>query len=295
MQEEVRKLIAQGETLQAVNFLIGSLKETGHYSSVSNELILYSSRLVSNARNLRMNLISHEEANRLTAQVNYALLEMLDSIEKKDKPDPFLAKDEFPATGSAQRIMFLEANPFDDINLHSGKESRELEYIFRNHPNKARFVFQKEFAISPKTLLQVVNEYRPDILHVSAFANEEGIILHDEDYSKKMVANDSVMTIFSLFDTKISCAFFNTWISTGLAIQLSEKIPSIIGINALIDTHAAISFATGFYQAVAFNKDYPAAFETGIKVLTEEGYGSEVKKPFLVQKGKLVSEKPRDD
>lgn len=288
MQEEVRKLIARGETLQAVNFLIGSLKETEPNSSVSNELILYSSRLVSNARNLRMNLISHEEAGRLIAQVNYALLEMLDSIEKKDKPEPILAEDEIPATGPAQRIMFLEANPFDEVNLHSGKESRELEYIFRNHPNKARFVFQKEFAISPKTLLQLVNEYRPDILHFSAYANEEGIILHDEDYSKKMVPNDSMETIFSLFDNKINCVFFNTWISTGLAIQLSKKIPYIIGINALIETNAAISFATGFYQAVAFNKDYPAAFETGIKVLAEEGYGSEVKKPFLVQEGKLV-------
>ena len=69
MEKLIRAMIARGEVLEAVNTLIELLPE----GELSNEMVLHSSRLVSTRRNLRMNLISREEAERTKAQVTGSL------------------------------------------------------------------------------------------------------------------------------------------------------------------------------------------------------------------------------
>lgn len=285
---QVQELIAAGGVRDAIDQLLIFLKDRQADAPV-NELILLSSRLINNERSLRLGLIGQEEASRVRSQVDWATLEMANEI--RDILEIAVAAPAQQATMSAgiTRILFAESNPFPDKQLSSAEESRELGLVFRNHPKRAQFSLKKEFALSLQLLLRVVNEDCPDLLHLSAFANDTGCYLHSEDDSPRFVANESLIAAVALMETQPRCLFFNTWISSSLAITLSLRIPWVIGSNQLISNQAAIAFATGFYQAIAYGKSVSEAFEVGKRVLVLEKLQAEQNKIFLANNGQIVS------
>lgn len=81
---EIQKLIEQGQTEQALEALANWLR-TQHTTAL-NEVILLRSRYEQAEKELSLNLISPEEAARTYSQINYALLNLLQNL---DKPAPF--------------------------------------------------------------------------------------------------------------------------------------------------------------------------------------------------------------
>lgn len=78
--DQVQKLIEQGETETALETLASWLRS--QQTSTLNEVILLRSRYEQVQRELGLNLISPEEAARSYSQINFALLNLLQNIEK---------------------------------------------------------------------------------------------------------------------------------------------------------------------------------------------------------------------
>ncbi|MFN7120022.1 MAG: hypothetical protein ACK4TA_24725, partial [Saprospiraceae bacterium] len=87
--KQIQELIEQGETEKALEMLAEWLRTA--QASTLNEVILLRSRYEQAQRELGLNLISPEEAARTYSQINFALLNILQNL---DKPAAFVA----PAT-----------------------------------------------------------------------------------------------------------------------------------------------------------------------------------------------------
>ena len=82
--EQIQQLIEEGQTEQALEALANWLRS--QHTSALNEVILLRSRYEQAEKELLLNLISPEEAARTYSQINYALLNLLQNL---DKPAPF--------------------------------------------------------------------------------------------------------------------------------------------------------------------------------------------------------------
>jgi len=65
------------------------------------------------------------------------------------------------------------------------------------------------------------------------------------------------------FKDKIQCVFLNSCYSAAKAEEIAKNVESVIGMKYSIDDNTAISFAIGFYQAVAAGRSVEEAFELG--------------------------------
>lgn len=281
MLDEVKKMVAADETLNAITHLINWLQ--GKNNEAENELILLSARYENNQRKIRSGLVNDSEASLADNQLRMALLELIDQLEagqdKKDTTDP--------TTSAPQKhkILFLEANPYKETNLDSNIESREISNVFRDHPKRDQFQLVKEFAVTKKLLLRVVNEEKPSLVHLSCYSDQNGLFLHSDSDEPDHIANDIVEGLIDLFDHSLKCIFFNTWVAELMAQKISQNGQIVLGYNDMIDNVAAIAFATGFYQSIAFGKDYITSFGIAYKTMIQSGYGKEASKPFLYSNG----------
>lgn len=61
--------------------------------------------------------------------------------------------------------------------------------------------------------------------------------------------------------------FFNTGTSNLFAKVVSRVVPYAIGIRGMVSDAEAISFSSGFYAALALEKNYEKAFNMGLDLL----------------------------
>lgn len=87
---------------------------------------------------------------------------------------------------------------------------------------------------------------------------------------------------------QFECAFFNTFISEELARTLSMNNTIVIGFNGLLDSIGAIEFATGFYTALGYQKDYKTAYKVGVQTLLGGKYSNYQSKLFAYFNGLLL-------
>jgi hypothetical protein len=277
--ENLINLLKTGRIQEVIDLLLRNLKED---ADTENMLVLLSARYATNLRNQQLGLIDRKDSDLATNQIVNSLLQLIRELPEDLQVPEIPLSPVATSTEKFVNILFFASNPPGTMRLNLDIESRELSQIFRNHPRKDQFRVQKEFAATLRLFMQVVNEEAATIIHFAFFANEEGLVFHDDDDKPKWVLNDTLLNIFDMIRVQPECVFFNTFISQSLADGLAKKIPFVIGMNGLIDDNAAITFSTGFYQAIAFGKDYPSAFKLGRELMIVEGFEKEKDKPFLV-------------
>lgn len=274
--QNIKDKIKEGEIDQAIELWINATVDT----DLHKDLIVLSARLSGVQRKLRLGLIDPKEYALEENRVIYALLELLDQQ----------ALPVTESTGSdrvsVRTIAFLEANPFPEYNLFSNVEYREMSFLVRKHAEQFRL--SCSFGLSLHQFIESINEEQPDIVHISAFSNLEGIFFHDKHDRPLQVSNDAFVEQLELIRHSPDCMFFNTFISEEMARTISQKKIFVIGANDLISSEAAIEFATGFYSAVGFGKGYGAAFSIGKKSVVTSMHMREMDKLFAYFEGEKL-------
>ncbi len=120
LKEEIRQLVANAKTEEAINILI-KWAETND-TDLNNNLLLLKTRLNTLKRNENLGLSSFSDANRERAQISNALLQMLEEIDKT----PPLSKDE-PKNKNQGRFLFNIPNL-----MYMGRDSRCIIRIAHN-------------------------------------------------------------------------------------------------------------------------------------------------------------------
>jgi CHAT domain len=185
------------------------------------------------------------------------------------------------------KVLIITANPVDakfPARLH--KELREINNKIRNGLKKDFFEFAYEFAMTPGALQQALLTHQPHILHFSGHGTKrKGLMLEDDSGRTVLLDKQAFTRLLRGVKDNLQMIILNACYSSDQAQALKEIVDYTIGMKKPILDESAITFASYFYQAIAFGRSVDNAFELALAQLDlNQMRGSDVPE-LLVQEG----------
>ena len=160
-----------------------------------------------------------------------------------------------------RKILFLASSPIDQIRLRLDEECREIDEGLRRSNNRDQFSLVQKWAIGSKSITRALLDEKPQIVHFSGHgAGANGIILEDGDGASKIVSTEALAALFKLCSKHVDCVVLNACYSETQAIVIAEHINYVIGMSHEIGDRAAITFSTGFYDALGAGESIERAY-----------------------------------
>lgn len=166
-------------------------------------------------------------------------------------------------------VLFLAANPVDTKSrLRLDEEFRETAEKLRGAPHRDRIKLACEWAVRASDLQRALLDHQPHIVHFSGHGTKtNGIVLEDRDGRSRPVNKQALARLFKALRDNIRVVVLNACYAEDQAKSLTEFIDYTIGMSAAIGDEAAITFSAYFYQALAFGRSVPEAFELALTQL----------------------------
>lgn len=275
MLNTIKGLIGEGRTQEAISQMA---KLATRQADIHNAVIQLSGQYAQTNFSFAMGLADAQAHQSALSKVNYALLSLLDQMQAQGLLSGKALESDEEGEGPKTKLLFLAANPVDaEAPLQLEKEYLEIRKIFKNHRNK--FSITEEFDVTLDTFFEAFYREKPNIIHMSGFADEQGVfLLQKNDRTSYLIPFEFLAPAFKMLKETVECVFFNTGNSNLFAKVVSRVIPYSIGIRGMVMDPEAISFSSGFYAALALEKNYEKAFKMGRELLAAtplEGAGKE--------------------
>ena len=186
------------------------------------------------------------------------------------------------------KILILAANAWKDKRLDLGVEQDEIQDLWNTFdPSHERFDVCVRPAASGKSLLRLVLGFKPHLIHFSGHGKNNSLVFADisSDYGYE-VSKQTLAQLFQSCAPDLKAVFLNACHSAKQADAIVEQVDYLIGMNALINDLAAISFSKGFYTEIftqTINKlDIAKAYEAGrIQMAIDNIDETEQAKPII--------------
>ena len=105
-------------------------------------------------------------------------------------------------------------------------------------------------SVRPSDITKALLNTQPQIVHFSGHGTPSGELCFENFVGKShFVEPDALASLFEQFSDQVNCVVLNACYSDIQAQTIAKHIKYIIAMNKEIDDSAAITFATGFYQA----------------------------------------------
>jgi diguanylate cyclase (GGDEF)-like protein len=183
------------------------------------------------------------------------------------------------------KILFLASNPRDTPILQLDEEIRSISEKIRASEFRDCLDLFSAWAVRADDLLQILNQYKPHIVHFSGHGNEQGeIILINESGVSKPVSQQALTSLFKTLKDNIKLVILNSCYSRMQAEAIANTIDCVIGMNAAIGDRSAAIFAAAFYRAIGFGRTIKEAFDQGITSLLLEGSFEDTTPDLIVGK-----------
>jgi hypothetical protein len=185
------------------------------------------------------------------------------------------------------RILFLAANPDGTRPLRLDVEIREIMERLRAGDKGNALESVPRLAVRPGDLVEALLSVRPHIVHFSGHGGADGsIYLEADDHTRQAqnrdllplgggsgsiavdsqlhpVQPDVLADVFRAVGGDIRTVLINACFSKLQAEALETVVDSVIGMNKPIGDKAAIVFASGFYQGLAYGRPIQQCFDLG--------------------------------
>ncbi|BAY26434.1 hypothetical protein NIES2100_62500 [Calothrix sp. NIES-2100] len=194
-------------------------------------------------------------------------------------------------------ILVLPANPSQTARLRLGQEVREIEEALRGSKYRDNFLLKSCSGVRPKDIRRALLQYQPHIVHFCGHGvGKQGLLFEDETGKGKLVRGEALAGLFGLFSSQIECVLLNACYSEFQTEAIVQHIDYVIGMNNSIGDNAAITFATGFYEALGFyepqlggSSPIEFAFDMGCSSIQLEGF-LQHKTPIMKKKREIILE-----
>jgi hypothetical protein len=150
--------------------------------------------------------------------------------------------------GSARRLMLDE-------------EVRRMRATVHDAHYRDAVEFDVHWATRPGDVLQAMNEVTAEVVHFSGHGGTRGLVLVAEDRQPCPVDAEALVRLFSAFPAGIRVVVLNACFSLPQAEAIAGVVGCAIGTGGEISDEAAITFAGGFYRAIAFGRSVQSAFD----------------------------------
>ncbi|WP_051807391.1 CHAT domain-containing protein [Actinoplanes subtropicus] len=179
-------------------------------------------------------------------------------------------------------ILLMSADADGRRPLGLDREHREVDAAIWNAHAGGRLEVRVADAVRMADLQRSLLRHHPVIAHFSGHGSAAyGIMVTDAGGRPRAVPPDALSDLFRVMREDLLCVVLNACFTEEQAHAIAEHIPCVIGMRGGILDDAAISFATAFYQAVAYGRTLGTAFELGCNQLLLDGHPDAVR-PRLV-------------
>jgi hypothetical protein len=173
-------------------------------------------------------------------------------------------------------VLFLAANPVDQVSLRLDEEARAIAEMIRKSAHRDSVRFESCWAVRPVDVLQAINEFKPAIVHFSGHGSDrDEIVFQGTDGRAKFVTKEAIVQAMMAAAEGIRLVFFNTCYSHRQAKSVVKHVEAAIGMRTTIGDEAARVFASQFYSAIGFGLSVQQAFEQARALLMMEGIAEE--------------------
>lgn len=165
----------------------------------------------------------------------------------------------------ATRLLFLSANPADTTRLALDEEVRAIQLRLRSSGADACFTLSSEWALRAEEIQTALLRHRPHLVHFSAHGLPTGelCLVRGDGDRPDLVLPEALRDLFQVLAGDILCIVLNACHSIHAAQKLAEVLPCAVGMAGAVSDSAAIAFAAGFYEALAFGRSVHSACELG--------------------------------
>ena len=162
------------------------------------------------------------------------------------------------------KVLFLSANPSDTASLQLDEEVRAIDNALQRGSLRDYFQVAVHSAVRADDLQGLLERHKPDIVHFSGHGGSNGqIYLQGEDGKHHPVTPRALSNLFKLLKNNIRCVVLNACYSDIQSQAIVQHIDVVIGVSQAISDEAAIKFAAGFYESLAWGHNVQEAFDLG--------------------------------
>lgn len=184
-------------------------------------------------------------------------------------------------------VLYLTANPGSSAKLRLDGEVMKVQNEIRGSKFRDSVAFEFRPAASLKSLIDGLNDVRPQIVQFSGHGDRAGIEADDGSDSGRpqFLPFTLLAQALAATDTPPQVAVLNSCSSAGARKSLlgrkSGSTKIVIAMKSAVGDLAAIAFATQFYAGLASGQSVQAAFNQG-KVAVSAVALSEAETPVLL-------------
>lgn len=221
-----------------------------------------------------------------TREQSLRMKEMDESIAKHDAMHKDTQKTLERLRNLPERIvvLFLAANPVDQIQLRLDEEARSITEMIRKSAHRDSVQFETRWAVQPMDVLQAINELNPTVVHFSGHGSDtDEIVFQNPNGTTKLVSMEAIVQTMMATSDSIRLVFFNTCHSHNQAKAVTEHVEAAIGMNTDVGDEAAKVFASQFYSAIGFGFSLQKAFDQAKALVMMEGIPEENTPELFIQ------------
>ena len=174
-------------------------------------------------------------------------------------------------------VLFVAASPDHQAWLRVDREARAVRNALERSGLKRVIDLQVRMAVRPDDFLQALLSLRPRVVHFAGHGDAEtGELLFEDDDGRALpAAAEGLRVIFSQLRGTVECVILNACHSRENAEAILASVPYVITTDGPLEDEAAITFSTGFYQALGEGRSVSEASEwgRGLLLLTRRGDG----------------------
>jgi hypothetical protein len=162
------------------------------------------------------------------------------------------------------KILFLAANPHDNISLNVYHEFKDIKKNIDREPYRDVLDLELIPEITSDDLIDSISLKTPQILHFSGHALENGIIINGKNGESTLVDINLFTNIFKNTKSEIQLVVLNACSTSNQAEKIAEIVGCSIGITNEINDSTAVMFASKFYLMLALGYSIQKAFDLSI-------------------------------
>jgi CHAT domain len=173
-------------------------------------------------------------------------------------------------------VLFAGASPDGETRLQIDREQRALELALSNSGLRDQIHLETRMAVRPVEFANALLKARPRVVHFAGHGgSKDGALRFEGDDGYAYLAPaEGLGALFEQMRGQTECVILNACYSRMNADAILGPVPFVVGMNGPLHDGSAITFSTGFYQALGEGRGVPEAYAWGIalmKLMRAEG------------------------
>lgn len=167
--------------------------------------------------------------------------------------------------GSPLRVQFFASDVGRGLDLKG--QYGKIQAAVANSRCADQIDLRPEFELTDSNLLDLLHDYRPNVVHLSGNQNGGDVLFPSVDGAEVIVPDEALAGLLSSLGSDVRLAIIDTCKSYRCAKRVSEVVDCAIGVEDDIYDDEAIAFYQTFYKAVGAGHSVKDAHGQAVFVL----------------------------